>query len=287
MKVLVTGAAGRIGSHTCRHLHAAGFEVRAADIMPRQDLPVRLEVVNLLERESCYRVMEGMEAVVHLANHPTFQRGGVPQALFNENVTMNMNVFQAACDLGVPRLVFSSSVQTISTAHRMPQQKPHQGPLFPQLPLDGHIPARPQNPYALSKAVSEEMLRYFASVYGMTTVAIRFPYVVDDERVSHFREHKVSRVTSQEEAFTYLHVNDAVRLIEMSLKAELTGYHQYFPAAQDAQIAADLPALMARHFSGIAWRDGAAPLVLVDISEITRETGWTPLFNSLLTVSPP
>jgi nucleoside-diphosphate-sugar epimerase len=286
MKVLLTGAAGRIGAATCRHLHAAGFEVRAADLKPNKDLPVPVEVVDLLRRESCYRVVSGMDAVVHLANHPSFHLGHIPEILFNENVAMNMNLFQAACDRGVRRLVFSSSVQAFTIRHHLSPEPPP-GPMLPYLPVDGRAPGRPVNPYGLSKVVSEEMLRYFVSAYGLAAVAIRFPYVVDEVTVRLFREKKIGRIMSAEEAFGYLHVHDAARLIEACLKAELTGYRQYFPVVANAQTLAELPALLEGPYKGVPWRDGTRPAAVVDISEITRETGWVPLSDPMLTPSPP
>ena len=281
MNILLTGASGRIGSHTCRHLHEAGFAVRAVDRLPNPSLPVRLEVVNLLEREICYRLLDGMDAVVHLANHAAFQAGQVPQTVFNENVTMNMNVFQAACDMGVRKILFASSVQTFAVKNRLalPDRIPELP--FPYLPLDGWIPARPVNPYGLSKQVSEEMLRYFVLTHGMAAVVLRFPRVLDEGIISRLRDRSAFPFDAVEEAFTYLHVHDAARLIESCLRADLAGYHPYLPSAQDIQVLAELPTLVATHFSGIPWRDGKAPSVLVDISAITRETGWTPSFNAL------
>ncbi len=281
IKILVTGAAGRIGGPICQHLQASGFEVRAVDRAPNLSLPVRVEVVNLLDREACYRVIEGLDAVVHLANHSSYQSAQLPQTVFNENVAMNMNVFQAACDRGVKRILFSSSVQAFTVRHGPTPPELLPGPSFPYLPLDGKIPARSSNPYGLSKQVSEDMLRYFVSVYGVTAVAIRFPYVIDEETLRRIRERKGGHRFSAEEAFAYLYIEDAARLVEACLKADLKGYHPYFPAAQDVQVAADLPALLARHFNGTPWREGAPQNVLIDISDITRETGWRPSVNSL------
>lgn len=71
MKVTVTGAAGRIGAAVCRELARAGHAVRAVDKVVRRDLPVPVEPVELLNREACYAVLDGAEAVVHVADGAT------------------------------------------------------------------------------------------------------------------------------------------------------------------------------------------------------------------------
>ncbi len=130
MRITLTGAAGKLGSHVCRQLVDAGHTVRATDRFYRRDLPVRLEMADLLRPEDAYELLEGVEALVHLANHPHFH-GNDSQLVFNENVTMNMNIFQAARDVGVQKIVFSSSVQVMSG------QRP------PYLPFDSSTPAHP------------------------------------------------------------------------------------------------------------------------------------------------
>ena len=139
MKVLLTGAAGRIGFAVAQHLSGAGFDVRAADKVYRGDLPAPLEVVDLLDREVCYRLLEGVEAVVHLANHPGPRRDD-PQKLYNENVSMNMNVFEAAAQMGVGKIVFASSIQAMTLQRRERDGESLPPSKLAYLPLDGDSP---------------------------------------------------------------------------------------------------------------------------------------------------
>ena len=69
MTVTVTGAAGKLGIHVCRVLINAGHSVRATDKLSRHRVSVKIELADLLDREACYRVLAGSDAVVHLANH--------------------------------------------------------------------------------------------------------------------------------------------------------------------------------------------------------------------------
>ena len=113
-RVLVTGAAGRLGRAVVTTLHEAGFDVVAADQTYNRELPVRTHVVDLRDPLSLYSIIEGCEAVAHLANHPNAYAGPSPQQLYADNVAMDMNVFQAAVDVGARKLIFASSVQVFA-----------------------------------------------------------------------------------------------------------------------------------------------------------------------------
>src|SRR5688572_21045244 len=97
MKVLVTGASGKIGSETVAQLLAAEHEVIATDVKPLRPLPVKLHEVNLLDGPGVAALMNGIEAVVHLGNHTGVHKRS-SALVFNENIAMNMNVFQAALE---------------------------------------------------------------------------------------------------------------------------------------------------------------------------------------------
>lgn len=275
MKVTVTGAAGKLGRAVCRELLAAGHEVRATDKSLARDLPYRIELADLLDRIACYRLVEGAAAVVHLGNHPSM-RGRDSQLILTENVAMNMNVFQAAAEQGVARLVFASSVQVISrTGWR--NEPVASGPHFPYLPLDGQAPPQPANAYALSKQCGEAMLVYFSRVYSVAAVAVRFPFLVDKETEQWARTSRQWRYGNPAEAMAFLHVADAARLITAVLAANLTGYRCYFPAARTKATFPQLAELIREHYPDVPLRRPVGELdSLVDISEITRDTGWMP-----------
>src|SRR6185437_14467703 len=103
MKVCVTGAAGRAGRAVVTDLLANDYDVLATDLyMPRDDGTVMDEVdfmvADLTDFGQASEVLKGMDAVVHLANIPA--PGLRPPAVtFNNNITMNFNVFHAAAEL--------------------------------------------------------------------------------------------------------------------------------------------------------------------------------------------
>lgn len=278
MKVTLTGASGHFGCYTCRALVEAGFEVRATDRIFRKDLPVRVEVADLLDRNVCYGLLEGADAVVHLGNHPNFLRGDA-QKIFTENVTINMNIFQAAADAGVGKIGFASSVQVISGQHSNFDGESRKSEL-PYLPLDGHVRANPCNPYALSKHVSEEMLRYFSRTIDLECVAVRFPTLVDQKWPRFARKSRRS-FPALDEGMSFLMMEDAAALVVAVLRAATPGFRIYFPAARDNKLGKPIAEVVKEHYSEIPLKKPLEELEsLVDVSAIREEIGWSPEFNN-------
>jgi nucleoside-diphosphate-sugar epimerase len=280
MTVLVTGAAGNLGSATCEQLIKAGIEVRATDQMTRKSLPYRVIVANLLSRESCYSLLEGCDAVVHLGNRPN-ERAGTAQQIFGENGTMNVNVFQAALELGVKKVVYASSIQAIIGSRKFGQavEKPS---CHGYLPADGDTPACAGNHYSASKVAGETLLKYYAEHQELGSgTAIRFPGMVKPEWFDWMKRHmdveKSWRDEYIDEVFAFLTFADAGRLVAAVLKAELPGYRCYLPAYPAVRVSMSEKELIARYFPTVALKKPAEEMQgLVDISQITRETGWIP-----------
>jgi nucleoside-diphosphate-sugar epimerase len=289
VKVLLTGATGRIGSHTCRALVDAGFEVRATDRRSSKDLPVPIVVADVLDRYSCYRLCEGMDAVVHLANHPHFN--GDAQRIYNDNVSINFNVFQAASEVGVKKLVYASSVQTIN-GDRQQNSGGEQAPSnLAYLPADGDLPANAANPYSLSKLAGEQQMQYFSRWKGMSCVAIRFPLTITGDWWNRAREQRANArkgstggggggfrwMALLDECFAALHAEDAGELVAAVLKADLPGFRVYMPAARTGMNVVPIPELIEQFYKNVPLKKPISEITsLVDISRIERETGWSP-----------
>lgn len=275
MRLTLTGAAGNLGSVACRKLVESGHLVRATDRTYRTDVPVKLEIANLLNRESAYHLVEGAEAVVHLGNHPGM-RGNDGQTIFNENVAMNMNVFEASRQCGVKKIVFASTIQVISGRRRADDADA--GSKLPYLPLDGDVPPNPGNPYGLSKQASEVMLQYYARNWGMTCIALRFPLLAHPDWARHMRKDRPRDPWwNPDEAFSYLHMVDAATLIDAILRAPLDGFGIYFPVDPRPSSGEPIPDLIRKWFPNVSLRRPVEQMAsLVDISRITEQTGWAP-----------
>ena len=281
MLVLVTGAAGRLGSATCEQMRAAGIEFRATDVHSRKDIGYRVVVENLLSPEACYRLVEGCDAVVHIANRPG-EHSGSAQAIFGENCTMNINVFQAAMELGVKKIIYASSVQAMIGSRRT-RQASDVPSIHAYLPADGESPANPGNHYGASKVAGEQLLKYFVAHRSLeSAVAVRFPALIHTDRIDRLRQHfNINSMWPEEyidELATWLSYSDGGRLIAAALKSNLPGYRCYFPTSPSMRYDVSEKEFIERFYASVPLRKPIEQMHgLADISRITADTGWKPV----------
>jgi len=274
MRVLVTGASGRIGSEVCRSLAREKHEVIATDMRSRDDLPVKVHAANLLDRHAVSKLAQSIDACVHLGNHIDFIPPD-PQMIFGENMTININVMQAAHDGGAKKIVFASSIQAFSSVPSVPDEA--SAPMPEYLPFDSDVPARPTNPYGVSKVCGEEMLRYYSRVFGTQTIALRFPWTLPMETVAENMKDWEKRYPWQKRmAFTYLSTPDAGDLVAAILRADLPGFRIYMPSSKKNMEGRSRRELIAAYYKDTPIRGTFSGESFVDISRIERETGWSP-----------
>jgi len=295
LNVLVTGAAGRLGREVCKALSDAGYDVRATDRAYGGGTPVRLELADLLDGQGVYRLLEGRDAVVHLANYPNVHSGVPVQQLYRENVAMDVNVFQAAVDLGIRKLVFSSSVQVFAGDRSLGWGEEADDALkrpscLAYLPIDGDAPTCPRNLYALSKEAGEQMLRYYAALDAdLSATAVRYPFLVSPRHLGWFRRHAGDRRHlhgNPDEGFSFLFLDDAASLVAAILDRQPPGYYQLFPASPKPSTDVPVGELIERWFPGVPLRKPVEELTgLVDIARITEALGWQPEHTDLLAES--
>jgi nucleoside-diphosphate-sugar epimerase len=141
--IVLTGAAGRLGAPTHRTLLEAGKNVRATDRVRTVSPSRPLVKGNLFDPSTCRRILQDAKLLVHLAyrREPYWYRNGNTHQTFDDHILLNRNVFLAACEAGVEKIIFSSSVQVI--ARQFPLSSADQPPRY--LPLDENLPPEPDN----------------------------------------------------------------------------------------------------------------------------------------------
>ncbi len=166
---LVTGGAGFIGSHLVDALASRGAAVRVLDNLSsgrRENLARRWGHVELYEDdirdlEACRRACRGVGTVFHQA-----ARGSVPLSIedpattFAINVAGTANVFAAARDAGVRRVVYASSAAVYGDSPEMPRREGREG--------------APLSPYAASKGMCEELAAVYGRCYGLEIIGLRY-----------------------------------------------------------------------------------------------------------------
>ncbi|AKH19729.1 UDP-glucose 4-epimerase GalE [Sedimenticola thiotaurini] len=160
MKILVTGGAGYIGSHTCVELLEAGHEVVVIDNLCNSSRVSLDRVATLTGRTVSF--VEGdirdpaallpilergdVDAVIHFAGLKAVGESvEIPLSYYQNNITGTLALLEGMVETGVKRLVFSSS----ATVYGDPDS----------LPITEDFPLSASNPYGRSKLVIEEMLR--------------------------------------------------------------------------------------------------------------------------------
>ncbi len=166
MKYLVTGGAGFIGSNLVDELIKLGHEIKVIDnfstgkrenINPQAVL-IEADIRNL-EQIKPYFV--GIDGVFHLAALPRVQTSIEDPATSNDiNINGTLNVFIAAREAKVKRVVYSASSSAYGDGHEMPLK-------------ENYLP-RPMSPYGLQKYVGEHYARLFSLLYGVETVSLRY-----------------------------------------------------------------------------------------------------------------
>ncbi len=246
MTILVTGGTGLAGRAICGGLAARGHRVRCADRVLRPQEGVEARVADLRVREAVYPLLDGVEAVVHLANHAN-QYHADAQTILAENAALNAHVFQAAVEHGARSLIFSSSVQATSgmPLDRRAEEAGATPP--PVYPVSGDSPARPGNAYGASKEAGEAQLRYHARVHGVAATALRLPCIVRGRRGLERQAAGMCRHTWPHEGFAWLWTGDLPGLVEAVLATDRPGYRCLLPSAPPMTEFAEVRAAMAAH----------------------------------------
>jgi len=173
MKVVVTGGAGRIGKYVIDQLKKHNHEVTSlVHLREPERKDVTLVRGDILRIDDCRKAFKEAEAVIHLAAIPHLF-ADPPEKVFNVNVIGTFNVFQAAADLDVKKVVHSSS----DSSYGFNWRNSLNDILFPAyLPIDENHPQKVKDAYGLSKKIGEEIARTFTRKYKMTTLSLRISH---------------------------------------------------------------------------------------------------------------
>ena len=190
-RVLITGAAGEIGTALREGLRSRYAHLVLSDVRPIRDLAAneRFVAADVADRAAMARLMVGVDALVHLAGAP----GDHDLAtLFAVNNSGLFETFEAARRAGVKRIVYASS----NHAHGC----------YPiELPVTPSHPARPDSLYGVFKVLGETMLRYYFDRHGIASVSLRIgtyrPLPIDQRSLA-----------------TWLSPRDMCQLVDISLR---------------------------------------------------------------------
>ena len=171
LKILVTGAAGFIGSNLCEALIGYGAEVVALDNLATGHKKNLSEIIDhpkftfiegdIRNIESCNEACKGVDYVLHQA-----ALGSVPRSI-NDPITSNevnvsgfLNMLVASKDANVKRFIYAASSSTYGDSKSMPKIEENIG--------------KPLSPYAITKYVNELYAENFKKTYDLDTIGLRY-----------------------------------------------------------------------------------------------------------------
>lgn len=169
----MTGAGGFIGSHLVERLAAEGTEVRAfVEYDSRESwgwlddaAPATLDAPEIIagdirDSHAVRQAMAGCDTVLHLAALIGIPYSYLaPESYVDTNVTGTLNVVQAATDLGVARVVHTSTSEVYGTAQYVPIDEAH--------------PLNPQSPYAATKVGADQIALSYGRSFGTPVSVVR------------------------------------------------------------------------------------------------------------------
>jgi uronate dehydrogenase len=196
--VLLTGAAGGLGTLMRGLLPAYGYELRLFDMNPIEGEPGAV-TAELADTDALREAVRGVDAILHLAGislEAPFEK------ILRANIEGTYNLYEAARAEGVRRVVFASSNHAVGFTPR-----PREGD--PLIPVG--TPRRPDTYYGLSKGFGEDLAQLYWDRHGIETVSVRIG--------SCFMEPSSVRMLS-----LWLSPGDGARLFHAALTADGVGH---------------------------------------------------------------
>lgn len=212
--VLLTGAAGGMGTLMRALLPAHGYELRLLDLVPVEGEPDAI-VADLGDKEALRKAVRGVDAIIHLAGislEASFDK------ILRANIEGTYNLYEAAREEGVRRIVFASSNHAIGYT-------PRPLPGDPLIPVD--VTRRPDTFYGLSKSFGEDLAQLYWDRHGMETVSVRIG--------SCFEEPTSVRMLS-----VWMSPADAARLFHAAISAENVGHTVVYGSSDNTRLWWDL-----------------------------------------------
>lgn len=301
MRVLVTGAAGFIGSVVAERLLAEGHAVVGFDNLStgrREAVPEGVEFIfgDLWYASDIGQAMRGVDVVCHLAAEAAIDHRN-PGKFYAANVAGGLNLLDAMVQAGVKRLIVSST----AAVYGVPAE----------VPIREDAPTVPCNAYGESKLAFERMLRWWERAHGFKSVVLRFYNVAGSSPTrGEQRKHEAhllpmaldAALSGDELCLTgaeqdtpdrtairdYVSVLDIARAFSMSLAGDAQPGMQVYNLGSgtghsNLEIVQAVKRVTGRDFPVVRRpnRSGDPPVLVADIGKARRELGWEPQHSDL------
>ncbi|MEO7222393.1 MAG: NAD(P)-dependent oxidoreductase [Devosia sp.] len=279
MKVAVTGGTGSwdrgVGPVVIAALRARGHEVTNLDRAVPGGIERRGFIkVDLTDYGQTFAALHGHDAVIQLAANGEPDWDHVSGAArFHVNTLIAYNVFQAACFLGMKKVVWASSETVLGFPFTVPPAV---------LPANDDDPPIPTSSYGISKAVTEDLARHMNRQYGVPFVGLRFSNIFYDvpghttsyERIPKFWDDPHSR---KFDLWGYVDSRDTADSCVQALESGISGAEVMTISAADTIMRQPNSELVATCFPGCKILPGTGEHdTLISIDAARRLIGYDP-----------
>jgi nucleoside-diphosphate-sugar epimerase len=273
MRVVVTGASGKIGRYVCQVLAERGHDVLGLDLrLPETPAPWPVEAIDCGDYDAMRSRLEGVEGVCHLGEIPTMSRR-LRTVIYARNTAVGSAVMLAAADAKVQAFAYASSCQAYGPwATFMPPAR---------LPVDETHPLLLRNAYAASKAANEGFLAMLVARGDLpSAVAIRMPVVYSGTRPEGWPPLAMTGPVERELG-TWLHSLDAAALFASAVEKRPAGFHPVHGSASWLHTTEPIADRIAKHHSDwpqlpAGW---GADQSVIDFRRTSELLDWTPVHS--------
>jgi uronate dehydrogenase len=236
-RLVLTGAGGRLGSYLREPLSKLACELVSSDIKDSIGTLYpgeRYVSADLADKAAIHALIEGADMVVHFGAHPD----EAPfEAILGPNIIGAYNVWEAAHQHGVRRVVYASSIHAVG--------------MYPRAEfIDTEAPHRPDTFYGLAKCFAEDLGRMYWEKRGLESV--------------HLRILSCAQVTSARALGTWLSYDDLIQLVTRAIETPTTGFSVVYGVSNNDRVPVDNARAS---YLGFRPRDNAEALAAQILSE--------------------
>lgn len=256
MRVLFTGGSGKAGRHVVAYLAAAGHKVLNVDRVALRHPGVADLQADICDSGQMFNAMSAhmdgaeldagaaprFDAVVHFAAVPALMLQAENET-YRVNVIGTYNVLEAACKVGVPKVIIASSETTYGVCFS-------NGIVDPKvLPLEEDYDIDPMDSYGMSKKVNEATARSFQRRFGNDIYALRIGNVIEPQEYrTRFPGFFAEPGQRRRITFSYMDARDLGQIVDLALQKDGLGF-QVFNACNDTNsVCQSNQELLARFF---------------------------------------
>lgn len=273
-KVVITGGNGLLGKVVVEHFVNEGYQVVSVDRAKSSNPKAKSIIADLTQLGECYGILQGADAVIHLAaipvaySHPN-------EVTFQNNVMSTYNILEACAGLGIEKAVIASSESSYGICFAKKRLTPQ------YVPIDEDHPQLPEDCYGLSKVVNEATGAMFNRRTGMQVVALRIGNVITPDNYKNFPNF-INNVNARSLIlWSYIDARDAARACQQSIELDGLGSVAINLANNNTSMNITNDVLMKENFPEVT--DIRVPLdnynTLLSNKRAKELLKWEPIYN--------